>query len=86
MTGKKILFATDSLAVGGAERQLTLLAKYLPPEWACRVWSLDNGPFAAELRKAGIAVHVSRPRRWDVLPALESMALNRRGHISSIHG
>lgn len=71
MIGKKILFTTDSLSVGGAERQLTLLVKHLPSECQCQVWSLGDGPFAVELRRAGVPVHLSPRRwRWDVLSAL----------------
>lgn len=68
----KILFVTDGLANGGAERQLTLLVKYLPSEWECRVWSLGDGPFAALIRGYGVDVSVSaRSWTWNVRPAFD---------------
>jgi glycosyltransferase involved in cell wall biosynthesis len=67
----KVLFLTDSLSNGGTERQLSLLARYLPSDWEGRVWSLDDGQFKSILREDGIQVYV-RPRywRWDISPAL----------------
>ena len=46
-TGKltKILYLIDDLSFGGAERQLSLLLKYLPLTWDTRVVSLGNGPY-----------------------------------------
>ena len=68
----KVLILTDKLFAGGAERQLSLLIKYMPPEWECRVWSMDGGPYEAELRKAGKVLYLSpRMWRWDFLPALK---------------
>lgn len=57
-----ILFLTDTLGNGGAERQLTLLAKYLPACWNRQVWSLGDGIFAAVLREQGITVEVLERR------------------------
>lgn len=68
----KVLILTDTLITGGAERQLSLLIKHMPPEWECRVWSMDGGPYEAELRKAGKVLYLSpRMWRWDFLPALK---------------
>ena len=68
----KVLLLADTLNNGGAERQLALLAKYLPPEWDRQVWSLGSGPFAGLLREAGVLVTV-RERRWryDIAPILD---------------
>jgi glycosyltransferase involved in cell wall biosynthesis len=83
---RKILFLADSLVYGGAERQLTLLAKYLPRGWEPRVFTLGDGPFTAELRKAGVVVHVSPRRwRWDVLPALNLWRLIRSWRPDVVH-
>jgi glycosyltransferase involved in cell wall biosynthesis len=65
----KILLLTDGLGIGGAERQLALLLKYLPKEWEGRLVSLSNGPFAQVIRDDGTSVEVvSRARRFDPLP------------------
>src|SRR4030042_1264358 len=50
----KVLIISDSLGMGGAERQLALLVKYLPDEWECRVWSMDGGPFDDEIGRSGM--------------------------------
>jgi glycosyltransferase involved in cell wall biosynthesis len=68
----KILFISDTQGNGGAERQLTLLVKSLPPEWECCVWGLDDGPYLRVLQEAGVEVGVGK-RKWkkDVSPALD---------------
>ena len=40
----------EALPVGGAERQLALIVKYLPPHWDRRVWAMGGGPFADAIR------------------------------------
>ena len=68
----KVMFLTDSLSNGGAERQLALLAKYLPPQWERRVWSLGDGPFAQIIRDNGIPLRIkSRNWRFDISPAFD---------------
>ena len=69
---KRILFVTDTLGIGGAERQLALLVKYLPSDWERRVWSLGNGSFADVIRNNGVLLDV-RERRWryDIAPLLD---------------
>ena len=68
----KVLLVNDSLANGGLERQLLLLAKNLPPQWERRLWCMEGGPHAGAVLHAGIPLRV-RPRRaqWDVSPALD---------------
>ncbi len=62
-----ILFLTDTLGNGGAERQLTLLARYLPACWNRQVWSLGDGIFAGVLRGQGVTVEVlERRNRFDL--------------------
>ena len=52
----KVLLLADSLANGGLERQLSLLATNLPPDWEPRVWAMAGGPFEAYLRSRGVTV------------------------------
>ena len=68
----KVLYLADTLRNGGAERQLALLVKYLPPEWNRRVWSLGGGSFAELIRASGVPVEVhERSWRYDLAPILD---------------
>jgi glycosyltransferase involved in cell wall biosynthesis len=68
----KVLYLADTLRNGGAERQLALLVKYLPPTWNRRVWSLEGGPFAESIRASGVRVEVHERRwRYDLAPILD---------------
>ena len=68
---QRVLFATESLDNGGAERQLALLAMNLPPQWQPEVWSMEPGPYQEVYDRAGIPVTVSpRRSRFDVRPGL----------------
>jgi glycosyltransferase involved in cell wall biosynthesis len=65
---------------------LTLLVKHLPADWQGQIWSLDGGPFAAELKKAGICLNVhSRRWRWDVLPAVSLWRLISQWKPDVVH-
>ncbi len=65
----KILYLIDGLAQGGAERQFTLLAKFLPALWQTRVLSLGDGPYHQVLVDQGTAVRIlNRRSRFDLLP------------------
>jgi len=69
---RRALLVTESLAWGGMERQLALLAKALPASsWAVRVFSLREGPYAAILRATGVELSIL-PRKFtlDVRPAI----------------
>lgn len=55
---KKVLIVTDSLAQGGAERQMALLACNMPSPWESSVWSLHDGFFSRSLTNAGVQVEV----------------------------
>jgi len=68
----RVLLLTNSLANGGLERQLSLLAGSLPAEYERRMWSMDGGPHAGAVAAAGIPLMV-RPRRFrfDVTPAID---------------
>ena len=69
---KRILFVTDALPIGGAERQLALLLKYLPQGWETRVVSLRGGPFYQVLldQKTSVAVY-QRRSRFDLVPVFQ---------------
>lgn len=70
MNGVRLLMLKEALPTGGAERQLALIMKYLPPEWERRVWVMDGGPFADVVAEDGYRVHISpRTARFDVRPA-----------------
>ena len=67
----RVLYLSDGLGNGGAERQLALLVKYLPPEWERRVWSMSGGPFAEVIQNLGVSLDVRRRAwRWDISPAI----------------
>jgi glycosyltransferase involved in cell wall biosynthesis len=69
---RRVLLVNMSLANGGLERQLLLLARNLPAAWEARLWTLEGGPFDRPFREAGIPWR-SRPRRWryDPTPAFD---------------
>jgi glycosyltransferase involved in cell wall biosynthesis len=82
----RILHLTYSLANGGLERQLSLLARNLPSSYQCRIWSLEGGPHADAVLAAGIPLTV-RPRRarFDVLPAVDLWRLIRLWRPDVVH-
>lgn len=73
---RKVLFVTDSLGAGGAERQLVLLATNMPADWGVEVWSLSSGPWSGPLADAGVHLEV-RERSWRFDPS-PVLALSRR--------
>lgn len=66
----RVLMATNSLANGGLERQLSLLARSLPEQFEVRIWSMEGGPHAQAVVAAGVGLEFA-PRRYrlDVRPA-----------------
>lgn len=68
----KILYLIDSLGIGGAERQLSLLLKYLPTAWETRLVSLGGGPYYQILmdQKTSIVVY-QRRSRFDLIPVFQ---------------
>jgi glycosyltransferase involved in cell wall biosynthesis len=61
----------DDLCNGGAQRQMTLLARSLPDDFRVRVFSLGGGPYAEVLSGAGVETRIERRRsRYDISPAL----------------
>jgi glycosyltransferase involved in cell wall biosynthesis len=83
---RRVLIVTDSLAMGGMERQLTLLAKSLPATWRARVFSLREGPYAAILRAAGVELSIL-PRQFslDARPAFLLARLIREWRPTIVH-
>lgn len=70
------MLLTRSLGVGGAERQLVLIARGLRERGvAVSVATFYGGPFAQELAAAGVPWHQLEKRgRWDVLGFLRRFA------------
>lgn len=68
----KILYLIDSLGVGGAERQLSLLLKYLPSTWETHLVSLGGGPYYQVLlnQRTSVTVH-QRRSRFDFIPVIQ---------------
>lgn len=80
------MMVIDGLGNGGAERQLCLLSRSLPPAWAACVWSLDGGRYEQELRDAGVPTRVCRRRfRTDLGPVLDLAGHVRRQKPDVIH-
>ena len=68
----KVLYLADMLGNGGAERQLALLLKYLPPGWDRRVWSLGGGPYTEVIRANDVPVELHERRwRYDLAPLMD---------------
>jgi hypothetical protein len=72
-----VLFITDSLNIGGVERQLLLLAGNLPDDWMPIIISLCKGPLIEVAQKSGIhTIFVERKNKFDALgPILTSVSL-----------
>jgi glycosyltransferase involved in cell wall biosynthesis len=82
----RVLTVTDDLANGGMERQLTLIAKALRPAWSVRVVSLEDGPYSAILREAGVEVAVvPREYRFDIRPSFALAQIIRDWRPDIVH-
>jgi glycosyltransferase involved in cell wall biosynthesis len=81
-----VLLVNVSLANGGLERQLLLLAQNLPATWEARLWTLEGGPFERPFQEAGIPWRC-RPRRWrfDPTPAFDLWQVMRRWRPDVVH-
>jgi glycosyltransferase involved in cell wall biosynthesis len=83
----KVLHVITGLAAGGAERQLQLLLRHLPPRHRCEVATLTNpGAVATALRADGVTVHDLRMRGnrdLSVLPRLTRLV--RAGDYDLVH-
>ena len=82
----KVLLLKEALPSGGAERQLALIAEYLPESWERRVWTMGGGPFVEAIRRRGQRVDVSaRAARLDVRPAVDLCRLLREWRPDVVH-
>ena len=82
----RILFTIDSLALGGTQRQLCLLLKYLDPEWESRLISLENGPYLEVLHNQGYKVDLFERRyKYDLTPAIKMWRLIWEYKPSIVH-
>jgi glycosyltransferase involved in cell wall biosynthesis len=82
----KVLIMKEALPSGGAERQLALIAEYLPQRWERRVWTMGGGPFVEVIRQHGQQVDVSaRAARLDVRPAADLWRLLRDWRPDVVH-
>ncbi|MCL4555099.1 MAG: glycosyltransferase [Actinobacteria bacterium] len=82
----RVLYLADGFDNGGAERQLVLLVKYLPPEWERRVWAMGDGPFAEAIRDLGVPIDTrTRSWRWDLSPSVDLWATIARWHPDVVH-
>ena len=83
---RRLLLANVSLAMGGLERQLLLLARNLPVTWEVRLWTLEGGPYDQQVREAGIPWRC-RPRHWrfDPTPALDLWLLMHSWRPDIVH-
>jgi len=82
----RVLLLAYGLANGGLERQLSLLARNLPPQWQGRIWSLEGGPHADAVMAAGVPFSVCpRRARFDVTPAVELWRLIRSWRPDVVH-
>ncbi|MFD7906308.1 glycosyltransferase [Kitasatospora sp. NPDC059747] len=83
----RVLHIVTGLASGGAERQLQLLLRHLPPHQQCEVLALTNpGTVAAALRADGFTVHHLDMRGNRDLGALPRLVrLVRSGRYDLVH-
>jgi len=82
----KILLVADSLVIGGAERQLTLLVEYLPAPWSARVVSFGGGMFAPKIVELGVDLTIlERRSRFDLKPILRFLKLLRAYKPDIVH-
>ena len=83
----RVLHIVTGLASGGAERQLHLLLRHLPPHQRCEVLTLTNpGTVADALRADGVTVHHLAMRGNRDLGALPRLVrLVRAGRYDLVH-
>jgi glycosyltransferase involved in cell wall biosynthesis len=82
----RILFLSSSLSNGGAERQLTLLMKYLPSNWRCKIWSMDTGPFFRVIQEMGFETSIDKRKfRYDITPFFRLWNLIRTERPNVVH-
>ena len=83
---RRVLLVNSSLALGGLERQMILLARNLPREWEPLVWVVDGGPYEQMGRDQGVPLVIAgRSARWDFRPALNLWRTVREWRPDVIH-
>ncbi len=86
----RVLFIVRSLNCGGAERQLTYLAKGLADAGhdVCVATFYREGPYIAELTRAGVpVVSLDKGGSWDIISFLRTLVrLIRRKKPNAIYG
>jgi glycosyltransferase involved in cell wall biosynthesis len=86
LSARRVLLVNSSLALGGLERQLILLARHLPKEWTPLVWVVDGGPYEQMCREQAVPLVVAgRTSRWDLRPALSLWRVIREWRPDVIH-
>ena len=83
---RRVLLINISLANGGLERQLLLLARNLPAASEARIWTLEGGAFDQKVHEAGIPWRC-RARRWraDPTPAFDLWRAMRGWRPDVVH-
>jgi glycosyltransferase involved in cell wall biosynthesis len=82
----RVLLVNSSLALGGLERQLILLAENLPDEWHPLIWTVDGGPYEQFCRERDVPLVVAgRQSRFDVSPACCLWRLMRQFRPQVVH-
>ncbi len=82
----RVLYVTDSLNNGGAERQFALLINSLPNELERRIWCWDGGPFVDVIKQHGFDIDINeRAWRWDFTPVIELWKRARAWRPNIIH-
>jgi glycosyltransferase involved in cell wall biosynthesis len=82
----KILYLVDSLPIGGAERQLGLLLRYLASKWQTRVVSLGGGAyFQSFIQQKTPLIVFQRRSRFDLLPAMQLYSEIQRFKPDIVH-
>lgn len=73
---RKVLFLSDSLEGGGAERQMMQTLKYLPPTIDRQLWSLEHGDYEQVIRQQNIQVTINTRRfQLDFSPTYHLLSL-----------
>ncbi|WP_078910529.1 glycosyltransferase [Streptomyces sp. NRRL S-87] len=83
----RVLHIITGLGVGGAEQQLRLLLRHLPPEVHCDVLTLTNpGPVAEGLRADGVrVVHLGMAGNRDLRALPRLVRFIRAGRYDLVH-
>ena len=82
----RVLLVNSSLALGGLERQLILLAESLPADWKRLVWTIDGGPYERLCNEHSVPLVIAgRRSRYDPSPAFDLWRLVHRWRPDVVH-